>query len=199
MIKREKNVLQEKHTTCMETLAGKGKETESLLMDIIKAQNQSKIFGEQLLEKVLEIKEDTSTNFSEVYQLLKDLNASSQIAFNQINQTKSEDNKCHSFGKFNFRISSNSCVLSFEKIIFNTHHKLVCDTQVKWMNVDKISIKLNVCLGNILQITINSFLFHLELTLRITIWLIAFRVVVSIFCLIPFFLIKMFANWWLLN
>ena len=99
-----------------ETLERREKETESMLMEIITVQNQSKILGEQLLKMILE----TSKNFSEgnmtlksievttlnLYQLLTGLDAASQIAFSQINQTKSDGDKYYSFGEFNFRISS---------------------------------------------------------------------------------------------
>ena len=89
-----------------------------MLMEIITVQNQNKIIGEQLLKTILENREEISTSSSEgrmtlksiemktfkLYQTLMDLNAAFQITFSQMNKTKSNDEKCHSFGKFNCRI-----------------------------------------------------------------------------------------------
>ena len=111
MRKREKKDLQE-------TLKRREKEIESMLMEIITVQNQNKIIGEQLFKTILENREEISTSSSEgrmtlksiemktfkLYQTLMDLNAAFQITFSQRNKTKSNDEKCHSFGKFNCRI-----------------------------------------------------------------------------------------------
>ena len=95
MVKKQKEDLEQMHTTCLETLTKR----ENELMKIITIQNQNiKILGEQL--------SNLSAASVIAFSQLSNLSVASEIAFSQINQTKSQDDKCHAFGKFNFRISS---------------------------------------------------------------------------------------------